>query len=170
MVMYKTLPGLVGYRISSDGHVYTRWQLSGRGNVLGTQWRRLKGTQYRYQRVRIRRFGVVKWVMVHRLVLEAFVGPCPTGLEGYHNNGNKLDNRVENLRWDTRASNRIDSYDHGGHKSGEAHHWTRISDETVVEMKKLVKKGMSYRAIEKKLGLPKDYVSGCMCGRMRVRR
>lgn len=47
-------------------------------------------------------------VFVHRLVLDAFVGPCPDGMEGCHNNGNPADNRVENLRWDTRSANVID--------------------------------------------------------------
>lgn len=52
---------------------------------------------------------------VHRLVLEAFVGPCPPGMEGCHNNGDPTDNRLANLRWDTRRSNVLDSVRHGTH-------------------------------------------------------
>lgn len=52
---------------------------------------------------------------VHQLVLEAFVGPCPPGLEACHGNGNPADNRSENLRWDTRPANRLDSVRHGTH-------------------------------------------------------
>lgn len=36
---------------------------------------------------------------VHRLVLAAFVGPCPPGHEADHINAIRDDNRVENLRW-----------------------------------------------------------------------
>lgn len=50
---------------------------------------------------------------VHQLVLEAFVGPRPDGMEGCHNNGNPSDNRVENLRWDTPSNNSLDKQLHG---------------------------------------------------------
>lgn len=42
---------------------------------------------------------------VHRLVLEAFVGPCPIGMEGCHNDGVPEHNRLGNLRWDTHREN-----------------------------------------------------------------
>lgn len=50
---------------------------------------------------------------VHRIVLEAFVGPCPEGMEGCHNDGNPGNNRVGNLRWDTRSANHFDKMRHG---------------------------------------------------------
>jgi hypothetical protein len=50
---------------------------------------------------------------VHRMVLEAFVGPCPDGMEGCHNDGNPGNNHVSNLRWDTRSSNMLDKTRHG---------------------------------------------------------
>ena len=46
---------------------------------------------------------------VHRLVLESFVGSCPTGMECCHSNGNPEDNQLTNLRWDTRMNNMQDS-------------------------------------------------------------
>lgn len=54
-------------------------------------------------------------VQIHRLVLEAFVGPRPEGLEGCHWNGDPTDNRLVNLRWDTRKANSADSVRHGTH-------------------------------------------------------
>ena len=42
---------------------------------------------------------------VHRLVAEAFIGPCPEGLEVNHKNGQKQDNRPENLEYVTTAEN-----------------------------------------------------------------
>lgn len=54
---------------------------------------------------------------IHRLVLEAFVGPCPPGLECCHNDGDRTNNRLENLRWDTRSANQLDAVVHGGHVS-----------------------------------------------------
>jgi hypothetical protein len=42
---------------------------------------------------------------VHTLVLEAFVGPAPDGMECCHENDIRNDNRLVNLRWGTRKSN-----------------------------------------------------------------
>jgi hypothetical protein len=39
--------------------------------------------------------------LVHRLVLIAFVGHPHRGQVACHNNAQKLDNRLENLRWGT---------------------------------------------------------------------
>lgn len=49
---------------------------------------------------------------IHRLVLESFVGPCPEGMEGCHNDGNALNNNIENLRWDTGKENQKDRINH----------------------------------------------------------
>lgn len=49
---------------------------------------------------------------VHVLVLETFVGPRPAGMEACHNNGDPRDNRLSNLRWDSRAANREDAIRH----------------------------------------------------------
>ena len=50
---------------------------------------------------------------VHRLVLTAFVGPCPEGMEACHSNDVPTDNRLANLRWDTRSANMDDRVRNG---------------------------------------------------------
>ena len=52
---------------------------------------------------------------VHRLVLEAFVGPCPDGMVACHYNDIGTDNRLENLRWDTPSENTKDLVRNGRH-------------------------------------------------------
>jgi hypothetical protein len=53
---------------------------------------------------------------VHHLVAAAFIGPRPQGLVICHNDGNRNNNRVENLRYDTQAANIADMHRHrGGH-------------------------------------------------------
>lgn len=59
---------------------------------------------------------------VHTLVLTAFVGPCPDGMECLHRDGDPTNNRVENLRWGTSSQNRLDSVRHGTHNNARKTH------------------------------------------------
>ncbi len=59
------------------------------------------------------RDGNVIAFRVHRLVLEAFVGLRPDGLECCHEDGDKTNNRLGNLRWDTKLANAADKKRHG---------------------------------------------------------
>ena len=59
--------------------------------------------------------GKRKTIGVHKLVALTFIGPQPVGMEVCHNNGDQLDLRPENLRWDTRANNSRDKIRHGTH-------------------------------------------------------
>lgn len=63
---------------------------------------------------------------VHQLVLEAFVGPYPSKThEVCHNNGDKTDNRLENLRYGTRSENTLDMVRHGMHPMARKTHCKR---------------------------------------------
>ena len=50
---------------------------------------------------------------VHQLVMKAFVGPAPDGMEIRHLNGNPADNRLANLKYGTRTENILDVYYQG---------------------------------------------------------
>ena len=50
---------------------------------------------------------------VHRLVLEAFVGPCPEGMEACHWDDDPTNNHIDNLRWGTRTNNMVDMVRNG---------------------------------------------------------
>ena len=67
--------------------------------------------------------GKCKTHKAHRLVLEAFVGPCPTGLETRHLNGVRNDNRLDNLAWGTPAEQMDDILRHGHRRTGPDHHF-----------------------------------------------
>lgn len=59
--------------------------------------------------------GHLKQCRVHRLVLAAFVGPCPEGMECLHGPGGAQDNRLSNIRWGTREENMRDQVLAGTH-------------------------------------------------------
>lgn len=81
--------------------------------VLKPGGRTLRGTSY--LAVTLFLDGVPDRRTVHYLVLETFVGPRPDGLVACHGNGDPVDNRVENLRWDTQSANILDAVMHGTH-------------------------------------------------------
>lgn len=58
---------------------------------------------------------------VHVLVLEAFVGPCPDEMEGCHGDDDPANNRLVNLRWDTRSANAADRIRLATSKTADRH-------------------------------------------------
>ena len=74
--------------------------------------------------------------MVHRLVLEAFVGPCPEGMEGCHHPDNDITNcKLTNLRWDTHKANCADKEQAGTVRRGEDHKMAKLTEAQVREIR-----------------------------------
>lgn len=69
--------------------------------------------------------------LIHRLVLETFIGFCPKGMQCCHNDGNKQNNRLENLRWDTPKANQRDRIKHGTHPVGERNPKAKLTEQDV---------------------------------------
>ena len=67
------------------------------------------------------------------MVLETFVGPCPKGMEACHNNDIKTDNRLSNLRWDTKSNNTFDAINHNKHvnNKGERSGQAKLTEQNV---------------------------------------
>lgn len=102
----RSVVGFPGYRITRNGTV-----ISTRRNRLQKLQLQIDSTD-RFS-VSLYKDGRPHTRTIHRLVLEAFAGPCPAGMEACHNNGNHFDNRLKNLRWDTHSENTYDSLRHG---------------------------------------------------------
>lgn len=64
-------------------------------------------------------------VMVHRLVAETFLGPCPEGLWVCHRDGDCLNNQVSNLYYGSPSDNAKDRVAHGNHFNAEKTHCIR---------------------------------------------
>lgn len=91
--------------------------------------------------VTIRRNSKAIYPLVHRLVLESFVGSCPDGMEGCHYDGIPSNNCLENLRWDTHSNNMKDRERNGtfwcpklrGEKNGNS----KLTDDQVIKIRDL---------------------------------
>ncbi len=86
-------------------------------------------------RVALLNRGKRKTRFVHHLVLEAFVGLCPSGLVARHLDGVPNNNHLDNLKWDTSSKNRLDMREHGTMPRGEALHSSKLTEADVVEMR-----------------------------------
>lgn len=88
-----------------------------------------------YPMVRLYRDGVSKGRSVHRIVLEAFEGPCPPGMEARHLNGIRSDARLVNLAWGTKLENEADRKAHDTVPKGESHGGAKLTEADVIEIR-----------------------------------
>ena len=79
--------------------------------------------------------GKHKTHYVHSIVLETFVCIRPTGMDACHCDGDKSNNAISNLRWDTRSGNHKDKLAHGTATIGEQHPMRKLNDQTVFAMR-----------------------------------
>lgn len=68
---------------------------------------------------------------VHRLVCEAFIGPCPKRKQVNHKNGIKFDNRIENLEYVTPSENDLHCTRILKKRMGENHPMAKLSNEDI---------------------------------------
>lgn len=116
------------YEVSSDGQVRSithEVDVSRQGKKIRQVRRgnlRAQATNRKgYKSLLLYKNGKARSFVVHRLVLEAFVGPG-LGLQACHNNGIPDDNRVENLRWGSTSDNVLDQVSHGTHHHARKTH------------------------------------------------
>ena len=112
--VWRDVPGSGGrYRVSNRGRVE-----SIRTTPTGRVYRKILKPAIRqsgHHKVWLRINELDRMYGIHALVLSAFVGPRPDGMEACHWNDQPGDNRIENLRWGTRSDNVRDSIRNGTH-------------------------------------------------------
>ncbi len=117
--IWKPIPDFPGYEVSTFGSIRS-YRKKGYGIIAETPQALLKSVKsQKHAFVHIRRNGKGYIVRIHRLVTSAFLGPCPSGLEVCHNDGNPQNNHIDNLRYDTHKANIKDKQRHGTQQLGE---------------------------------------------------
>lgn len=152
---------------------------------MGEQWKDIDGFEGLYQvsdAGRVRRVGgvvlrgavknhgyveVALWrgsrathVLVHRLVLLAFVGLPEANQEARHRDGSRLNNASNNLAWTGRATNMRDQYAHG---TRIASHWHPLSAFSAEMVEWIRESPQSGAAIARALGV--DVTTVCRARR-----
>ncbi len=141
-VRHVPIQGFFGYFVGDDGSI---WSQRNRGPIAGVlrkraYKRKLKKMDNGYLSISLIPKPNERPVtlLVHRIVLLAFIGPCPAGMECCHDDGNRTNNKITNLRWGTKKSNAADRVKHGTNNHAERKH---LKKRDVVEIKKLLQIG-----------------------------
>lgn len=144
---------LVGYFVSDFGCV----RKNGAGqNMSQTQ------TKGGYRTVNIH--GEAR--RVHRLVLEAFVGLCPPGMECAHRDCNPSNNSLENLRWTTHKDNAADTIRLGRFPRGSRQGRAKLTEEVVLEARRrYAKGGISIPTLAAEMGVSTAVAQFAVTGR-----
>lgn len=147
-----------GYSVCEDGTVYTRWSKGAR--KLENYWMEVKSRiSYGYIT-----YGLLKTkgrqvsVGVHILLAHAFIGKRPSGLFVCHNDGNKLNNNLSNLRYDTPKSNTQDRLAHGTMLFGEECPNSKLKQSQIIDIFQYKKDGLTHKETAEILKVSKHTV------------
>jgi hypothetical protein len=171
-VRFALVPDADCYCVGDDGSWWSRKErvpgLPGNKWRMGCEWRQLRPGESTsgYWLVRYStNQGRWKTAPLHRLVLLAFVGPCPEGHEAAHDDGNRKNARLTNLAWKTKASNTADKYRHGTHLTGSRVGNAKLDTATIERVFLLRRQGLSLTAIGRMVGIPNQSVSRVLGGK-----
>lgn len=133
---------------------------------MSEEWLPLKPIPNRWGHlsVNLHRGGVKTRRYIHRLVLEAFVGPRPEGLVCCHWDGDPSNNRLDNLRWDTHRANGADAIRHGRRKFGEAA-GSKLTEREILEIRRKYAEGVRKSLLAAEYGVTGPQVSNIVTRR-----
>ena len=142
------------YTITSDGLIY-----SDNSGLMKTRDR--AGTDY--QIINLSKLdGSKRTFRVHRLVMMAF-NPVENmdELEVNHIDGNKKNNKIENLEWCTASENQIHAFKTGLNKPrrGEESNFSKLTEDDVKKIFELREKGLLQKEIAEIIGCTKSNIS-----------
>lgn len=148
---WRDVEGFPGYSVSSWG------QIKGpRGHVLVQS----NNTTGGYAFVSLSYADGTTTKKVHPLVARAFLGPPPfEGAEVAHNDGNRANNAISNLRWATRVENHADKERHNTKPFGEKIFGVKLRAEDIPAIRRELSAGKRYAEIAERYGVSKDTIA-----------
>jgi len=104
----------------------------------------------RYFTVGLKVGGVETRRYIHRMVLEAFVGPARPDQEARHIDGTRVNNQLANLAWGTRKENAGDRVAHGTHPVGSRNGFAKLKETDIPGIRAAHAAGISPSAIARR--------------------
>lgn len=125
---WRIIPSFPDYAASSLGQI-KRIRVDALGHKLTNRPLKWSISKSGYAKITLCRGAKPYNARVNRAVCEAFQGAAPSPRHhAAHNDGNRLNNRAENLRWAEGAENERDKLAHGTAMAGDRH-WSKSRPE-----------------------------------------
>lgn len=140
MTTYKSIAGFPAYRVGDDGTVWS---------CQSGHWKQLKAAECSGStKVVLCAPSGKKMKSVHVLVMEAFRGPRPAGMQVRHFPDPDIwNNALSNLRWGTAKENAADKISHGTDPSGTRNPKAKLDEAKVREIRQRVDSGEPRKVI-----------------------
>lgn len=153
------------YQISNNGKVKSLYRIDCRGQTRNEKILK-PGDASGYLMVILSKNRKKRPFKIHRLVLYAFIGKPQKGMVARHLDGNRLNNRLDNLCWGTASENQLDRKIHGTDSIGENNGKSKITETQVIKIRKLKEKyKLSYKKISDQENIPYGIVLNIFSGK-----
>lgn len=162
MEIWKNIEDFEGFQISNLGRIkrleYKKWCVP--NNSFSTMKEKILKTSFNnsksYERIKISLNNRTKIYSIHRLVAITFI-PNPNNYPQInHIDGDKSNNKVENLEWCTNNENMKHRYEvlkKFSFPKGESCNFSKLNKEKVIEISKLIKDGYKDKDIARMYNL-----------------
>lgn len=145
--MKKAIPGYPGYFVTDAGA------------IIGKYGRSLKPRRMPNGYLMVHLHGdKPKTFLVHRLVLFAFRGAPQRDFHGSHLDGDRSNNRLSNLVWESPKQNAARKLGHGTHQQGTKNHQHKLSHAQVVGIRVRRKNGVPVHSLAAEFGISRAHV------------
>lgn len=162
-VWHKDIEGFPGYKIGSDGSVWTCHAPVSKGVRHGGFWQ-IKSSHWKpmaaargpwgHRTIGLRRTGQPKGrFRLHVLVMKIFWGPVPPGMVCRHLDGDPSNNDLRNLAFGTPGDNIEDARRHGTLAIGSRHGRSKLTEADIPIIRQLRRDGLEYEEIGRRFGV-----------------
>lgn len=158
------IPGYEGWYDVSDFGRVKRVKAS-MGAVVGRILKQ-QNNRHGYPMAHLSKNNKDRLLATHRLVILAFVGVCPSGKQVNHIDGDKTNNRIDNLEYVTPSENIRHAYRMGmASNRGERSSGNKLTEDDVHEIRRLLLKGWTRRAIAKVFNVSHQTITDISTGK-----
>lgn len=118
-----------------------------------------------YKCITIRFNGILISTTVHKLVMDAFQGPIPVGMEIRHLDNNPSNNNFSNLLYGTSLENAGDRKRAGTYTDGGNHHNAKLSNEQAEEVRVLRSQRIKVRELAERFNVSVATIESIIYGK-----